>query len=570
MAKMMPPSFTSHTVSQGEADIFHALQDSPSTKDWVVLHSLDIAKHITQVSGEADFIIIIPHLGVLCLEVKACNRLLREDGAWYYGGDTVPDYRGPFKQAEGAKHSILNFLKDKLGTNINAPFLSAVAFTHINFQDQSPEWHAWQVIDKAKIGRDGVPLAIVNALKSGRKHLETTDAGAWLKHAPTAPEVSTVNKIATLLRPQFEYFESPVSRKLRAISEAKSYTEEQFEGLDAAELNDRIVYNGPAGTGKTFLATETARREAENNRKVLFLCYNEMLGQHLKEQTRPLYPRVYCSTISGFMLKIANVSPQENDNFWNHDLPRLAKKALGEADKCDALVIDEAQDFMSLETIDFLDSVVCGGLKSGRVRLFGDFDAQAVQRADLKLRDLKDAWIPDLMYFSLSKNCRNTPRVACLGSGFTNGLVKYRSVLRPDDRVEPRVLVYGSSKEQADLLLKTMGEYKKLGIELHETSVLSCKYRDSAFQSIVSLLAANPEQAINDGRLDSGLICTTIRKFKGLERYGVIVTDIDNSEQRNLPELLYIASTRAIGQLTLLVQKDILSQITVRTLSDAT
>lgn len=48
MARMIPPSFTSHTVSQGEVDIFHALKDAPQTKDWTVLHSLDIAKHVFQ------------------------------------------------------------------------------------------------------------------------------------------------------------------------------------------------------------------------------------------------------------------------------------------------------------------------------------------------------------------------------------------------------------------------------------------------------------------------------------------------------------------------------------------
>lgn len=569
MARMIPPSFTSHTVSQGEVDIFHALKDAPQTKDWTVLHSLDIAKHVSQVSGEADFVILVPNLGVLCLEVKACNSLSRSDGAWYYGSDPVPDYRGPFKQAEGAKHSIFNFLRDQIGSNIDAPFLSAVAFTHIPFQDKSPEWHAWQVIDKAKIDRDGVPLCIINALKSGRRHLETTGMAGWLKKSPTAPEISTTNKLTNLLRSEFEYFESPVSRKVRAAAETKKFTEEQFDALDLAEANDRIVYNGPAGTGKTFLAIEIARREASQGKKVLFLCYNEMLSQYLKEQVRPLIPAVYCSTVGGFMLKVAGVTAKDTNDFWDRELPQLAKERLTEADKFDVLVLDEAQDFMSLETVDFVDNALRNGLKKGHVRLFGDFDAQSVQKAEIKLAELKDGWIPDLVMCPLSKNCRNTPRVADLGSGFTNGLVKYRSILRADDRVAPSILPYAVTKEQTDLLMATLGDYKKNGIDLEETAILSCKAKGSAAQDIISMFSKDPAKALSEGQLESGLVCTTIRKFKGLERYGIIVTDIDNSDQESMSELLYIASTRAVGRLTLLVQKDIINKLTIKAYSDA-
>lgn len=214
------------------------------------------------------------------------------------------------------------------------------------------------------------------------------------------------------------------SRKARAAAETKKFTEEQFDALDLAEVNGRIVYNGPAGTGKTFLAVETVRREASQGKKVLFLCYNEMLSQYLKEQVRPLIPAVYCSTVSGFMLKVAGVARKDTDEFWDKELPQLAKERLTEADKFDVLVLDEAQDFMSLETVDFLDSALRNGLRKGHVRLFGDFDAQSVQKAEIKLAELKDGWISDLVMFPLSKNCRNTPRVADLGSGFTNGLVK--------------------------------------------------------------------------------------------------------------------------------------------------
>lgn len=568
MARMIPPSVTSHTVSPGEIHVFEILKNSSETKDWVVLHSLDIARHVSQVSGEADFIVFVPNLGVLCLEVKACQSLTRSDGAWFYGVNPSPDYRGPFKQSEGARHSIYTFLTDKLGSNLDAPFFSAVAFTHIHFHETSPEWHAWQAIDKSKIDRDGIPLCIINALKSGRKHFQETSSGSWLKKNPNVPELSTINKLVKLLRPEFEYFESPRSRKTRALDETKKYTEEQFDALDIAELNDRVAYNGLAGTGKSFLAIETARRAAEVNKRVLFLCYNEMLSLYLKEQLRPLN-QVYCSTISSFMLDIAAISPEEGNHFWDYKLPALAKKSIQESHMFDVLILDEAQDFMSMELIDFLDNVIKGGWNKGKILLFGDFDAQSVQKTDIKLQDLKNVCASDLVLFTLNKNCRNTPRVACLGEGFTNGLVKYRSILRQDDGVEPEIVIYSTQEEQFEHLLKTLSKYKIAGIELDEIAVLSCKANNSAVKELADTFSASSSPVNFRGILANGLVCTTIRRFKGLERYGVIVTDIDDFEQKSLTELLYIASTRTIGRLTLLVHKDVIGNLTVKALPHA-
>ena len=48
-----------------ELKVFNSLKDCPLAKDWIVLHSLDLANHTSQISGEADFVIIIPALALL-------------------------------------------------------------------------------------------------------------------------------------------------------------------------------------------------------------------------------------------------------------------------------------------------------------------------------------------------------------------------------------------------------------------------------------------------------------------------------------------------------------------------
>jgi hypothetical protein len=55
---MIPPVVHNQCTSPGERFLFSRIAGDPATKDWIVLHSLDIANHVRQVSGEADFVII--------------------------------------------------------------------------------------------------------------------------------------------------------------------------------------------------------------------------------------------------------------------------------------------------------------------------------------------------------------------------------------------------------------------------------------------------------------------------------------------------------------------------------
>jgi len=105
VARMIPSVFDPNCTSPGEKEIFNRLKNDPATSDWTVLHSLDLANHVSQISGEIDFVIIIPEKGVLCLEVKSHRRISRaEDGLWYFGSSIKPDARGPFKQVATTMH----------------------------------------------------------------------------------------------------------------------------------------------------------------------------------------------------------------------------------------------------------------------------------------------------------------------------------------------------------------------------------------------------------------------------------------------------------------------------------
>src|SRR6185437_13784882 len=136
VARMIPPVCPPECKSTGEREIFSRLRDDPGTSDWLVLHSLDVAQHLRQVAGEIDFVIIVPGKGVLCLEVKACRELHRNEGLWHYGpvASTSGDPRGPFRQASEGMHSIRARIAAKAPGLAGVVFWSAVAFPYVTFE----------------------------------------------------------------------------------------------------------------------------------------------------------------------------------------------------------------------------------------------------------------------------------------------------------------------------------------------------------------------------------------------------------------------------------------------------
>lgn len=208
MARMIPPVIPASCSSLGEKEIFLQLRDDPDTTNWVVLHSLDIAQHVRQISGEADFVIIVPSLGVLCLEVKGCHSLRRDNGLWFYGRDPAGDPRGPFKQASQAMHSLRKRISQKEQGLSRVPFCSAVAFPFVKFSSVSSEWHAWQIIDAGLFKQHSIANIIANVLRNARKHMETQLSSKWFIDREQLPTLQQVTDIVKILRPNFEFLEN--------------------------------------------------------------------------------------------------------------------------------------------------------------------------------------------------------------------------------------------------------------------------------------------------------------------------------------------------------------------------
>ena len=93
------------------------LRATRQREDWVVLHSLGLARRANGPYGEIDFVVIIPSEGIVCLEVKG-GRVSCEAGIWRtmdrYGRSTTLK-RSPFIQAREGMFAVRNSMVGHFG-----------------------------------------------------------------------------------------------------------------------------------------------------------------------------------------------------------------------------------------------------------------------------------------------------------------------------------------------------------------------------------------------------------------------------------------------------------------------
>ncbi len=581
MAWMIPPQIDPESnVPPGEQKLFRELKDDPDTKDWIVLHSLDVAAHRKRISGEVDFVVIIPGMGVLCLEVKSHSSIECINGEWFFGRQREKQ-RSPFKQVSQTMHSLRAQLVREAPDLNHIVFWSAVVFPFVVFDTASPEWHPWQVIDLARLSRDSIGHLAVKVLRHARSYLEKNVSARWFNPGNNHPTPAECRRIAEVLRPQFEFYESPVSRARRREEEIRYYTEKQTRALDAMAWNPRVAFMGPAGTGKTMLAVEAVRRARTQGRRVLLVCFNRLLGNWMREQVADLAPDVVAGTLHQFLVHLTNYHPtgKESSHFWEKELPEKAIQMLlsdntGSRHRpFDEIIIDEAQDLLKPAYLDVLDLILDGGLRHGRWLLFGDFVNQNIYAPGSAgtlemLENLLNPYASGFPIFHLGDNCRNTPRIASFIETSARLTPGYASVLRPDrleDR-DPVLHFYEDHDEQQMLLIQTLESLYRDGYRGEDIVILSTL---AAPDSAASCITDSPwkERLKPCGSGGAGYIqhCT-IHAFKGLEAPVVIVTDLEEIAAPDARTLFYVAISRAQDLLIILagrsVQRELLNIIT--------
>jgi hypothetical protein len=556
MARMMPP-YCPESAPPGEKELFAALATSTKTENWIVLHSLGIADHVRQIEGEADFVVIAPGLGMLVIEVKSHRSVTRlADGTWQLGSRR-PTARDPFQQAQDAMYSLRHYLVSRNVNLRSVPLCYAVWFTGVRARasfSASPEWHDWQVLDSEDLRADAA-AAVVRTLGAGASHLAS-------KRGPgdeTGPSEAVTSRIAAVLRPKFEVATTAGDRRQGRGTQLLAFIDEQYVALDAMQDNQAALFTGPAGSGKTLLAMEAARREIAQGRTGRLLCFNRLLGRRIAADMASV-PRLTVGTLHQELLRLAGAEVPESagPQFWEETLPELASDALLEADADgdDFLIVDEVQDIVRPGFLDVLDLLVKGGLSDGRLLLFGDFERQAIFESG-DGRALLRSRVTSLAAHRLTWNCRNLPRIGHLVNDFSGLEPGYQRFRRQDDGTNPTFIPYTAGDDQSPQLVQAISTLRAEGFALNEITVLSPLSSGSTAQVTVDpWLRQVLRAATGDISRPGQVQYSTIHAFKGLEAPAVIVTDLDRRLVPNFESLLYIGLTRATDRLVAVMDRN--------------
>ena len=556
MARLIP-SFMDDRTPPGERDVFNMLAAGPD--DWSGLHALDLAPWNRGLRTEIDFVAIVPDCGILCIEVKS-HLVITFDG---YSWGPPEIRRSPFKQASDGRHTFYRRLREIAPQFRAIPVVHLCIFPNASF-DLQPNLSVkfWELMDQRAFRSfkhaadfcENLKLRILAGVDADYNLTRLKSPLAMAQVQAIIGYCVPVQKRRPDAREEIRRREQEIERILR---------EQQKPVLQLAKANDRMIISGGAGTGKTLIAMELARRIAESGQRIALLCFNQLVGDWIKErmtQLKPVLPNLVVGRAIQVMAELTGLKIPDNPDrhYWNTVLPAELEDKLTDPDlkviaPFDYLVLDEAQDILARPgiwvcLIQFLN----GGLKYGKYAMFGDFECQVLGDREL-LKQTLSAIIHETnpAKWKLSENCRNYSIVgetATQLSGFEEKV--YTGYMRQGGGVANyNIHFYSTEDEQADKLAHWLREFKQQGYRPEELTILSFSSPETCAATVLIRRGYKLCPAWQQGRF---IHYTTVHAFKGLENKVIILTDVSPGTAEFHRDLFYTGMTRATESIRIL------------------
>lgn len=540
----MIPAYIDKEASNAERKLFKLFSESVNLNGWYCLHSLGVSNHTHKREGEIDFLLVGPK-GIFVVEAKG-GRVSRENGVWKFTdrhGRTTTKNESPFDQARTALYSLRADLTRHLAVSLNHYLFGyGTAFPDITFEVDSPEWDQSCVFDARDMQEDiGTYIERLGAYWGGRQKTSRSLSN------------SDIEKVIHYLRGNFDVLRLMSLDVQESESKLVSLTEEQYSAFDAMEDNPRTIFTGPAGTGKTLLAVEKARRNNQLKIKTLLICYNRLLARHLEELVKKedLLFITVDSLHHFFQLHINRKgyaekieAEQDSPSLFTDIYPEIFLKAWDNETPYESLIIDEGQDVITTNYVTALDAVLAGGFKNGHWSMFMDPETQKDMFTVFEHGVYKELQQHAPIY-KLSTNCRNTRPIAIqaeLVSGYPLGRIK------KVDGLPVKYLWYANDTDQASQVSRLINDLLAQGMKPDEITVLSPKRYPTS-------IAGSGRLRLNAGHYQIGkgdhlhaknrIACGTIQSYKGLESSVIILTDMDNLDIEEARTIRYVGFTRA-------------------------
>lgn len=544
MARMYPQSLPSRVRQdrklRAEVKVYDALTNPD--RNWVGFYDVGWLGQRSY-SGEArddgqtDFVMVHPQYGIVLVEVKG--------GGIAYDGErqtwTSTDATGqshdirPISQLRDAKGHIVEKIKSLPNfRNTWVPVCYAVCFPDCSVPSGTPL--PSNTPREIIIDCDGLSqleqrlIEIANHWRENESML-TADTGRRL-----------IETLTEYIAPTLE-LKNPLRLHL---SEDQQHivrlTQEQYNVLDMLSEVPRLAVRGCAGSGKTMLAVEKARRLGALGYRALLTCYHQPLADDLKHIAKAL-PNVHCAS---FKELTRDLSHRAGGHVAESPDALLEALVTLPDERYDALVVDEGQDFTDLHWVALQDLLV--DPQKGQLAVFYDDNQKVHPNVATRLPN-------GLVPVPLKKNVRNTQAIHTYLRQFYNA--ENHAIGPTGASVESYPVESDAESDKTiNKLLHRLLSVERLSgkdiIVLTPKPLEESRLKDLVLRGSFRLTPSPNPTAASEVRLAS------IAEFKGLESSVVIIAELDDSLASNLQReaLCYVGLSRARLQMMLIGSAD--------------
>ena len=578
MAEMIPDRLPSG-ASAGEKRVFEVLQRLPD--NCIVYYEPIVGNRYP------DFVVIMPEIGLLIIEVKGWYPAHIESGDLNQVRITnrgrTETQRHPIRQARDYMFELLNAAKvfsssaallQSDGTHAGQlifPFGHLVVLNNIK-REQLDSLGLTQLFPASKVmTRDEFEQLASGATEALVTALKTFFDPWWNFAALTEKQISALRAI---IHPEIVISNAPAGHgESRETLKTLDLRQERLE----RKIGDghRIVY-GVAGSGKTIILIARARLlAADENKRVLVLCYNRPLAEHI-QGIFAKNNNIICYNfhVWGSRHGVSFDKEEDEDRYGQRLLGQL-ERGEGDANRFDAVLIDEAQDFA--KTWFQCVKLALKEPDDGDLLIVGDGSQAVFGRRPFSWKDAGISAQGRTIYkdFDLHVNYRNTREIveiACIfaGGGGEGDPEQSFSGMKPDASMAlrsgpyPAMLACSTRAVECDSAIEQIRTWLGAGLKPDEIAVL---YRAlpqenrSDFNRFIHKLKDFAPVYWRKGKIgepQGAITLCTAHACKGLQWRAVLILWADllpygrDAEQWKLERgLMYVAMTRAEDELVL-------------------
>ncbi len=568
MAHMIPPEPKDFDDKSDEGIVFEALKKLPD--DYYVFHNVIVNGVVDNdlIEREIDFMIVNRRYGILCLEAKNGQFIQYYDRAWHYSSGKVMSHGGPYNQASSAKHAFKRLLKAHANSDVRDIYYNCKMFHAVWFFKMKRE--AFKLQNSKGLPED----AVMELTMFVEDMVDPTPAieKIFKLNIPIDEDRDAVTKFTdesfqllldSVLCPMFHLTPSPSSKSLLIEDSMNQLLYEQYRLLDFLEDQESAVINGAAGTGKTMLAVEKARRNSIDEEPVLFLCYNRLLCDHLNNEHKKNPSKAYRKQFANVdFMTISQLAKEKTGNHKDFDgLMEWLMECCDEPEKFGYkhVIVDEGQDFglvdasidakeaeTNCSVLDLLQDAAAEA--GGSFYLFYD-KYQMIQGGESMEYKIPDCITNSDCRLSLHYNCRNTKEIAQTSvtplKDSKNRAIRPKAACTWYEPSRPQMHITGSQKKTVKIINEILDKYYEDKVE-NVVILTPGKEEFSCISDFLTQGSGNNEGYMTYSHNGIEYKVTTCIKFKGLEADAIIMIDLDKSSFTGYQGLeFYVGTSRA-------------------------